>query len=170
MTKKKFKLNRKGFIAIPFSTAVALLTLADDAIILIGALGTDFGEDIFIMSADVFAMIRDLTAGETPLEFGLAHSDLTVAEVDENLTAEVADPDDIIAKERARRPVRRIGLFNAVATQSNWNDGNSKRVKIKFSVGNGFNLNFWVKNKSGGILTTGAVVEFSGTLYGRWQR
>ncbi len=171
MTKKrKTGVNRKNFVAIPFSASVSLSTLADDAIIKIAALGAAFGEDIFVMSADVLAMVRDLTGGETPLEFGVTHSDLSVAEVDEALTAEVTDPDDIIAKERARRPVRRIGLFNGVSTQQQFNDGNPKRVKIKFSIGNGFNLDFWIKNRSGAILTTGAIVEFSGTLFGRWQR
>ncbi len=167
---RRFKLNRKNFVAIPFSASVTLGTLADDAIIAINALGANLGEDLYVISADIFAMVRDMTGGETPLEFGCAHSDLSVTEIDENLTAELTDPDDIIAKERARRPVRRIGLFNGVDTQIQWNDGNSKRVKIRFSIGNGFNLSLWVKNRSGAILTTGAVAEFSGTLFGRWQR
>ena len=171
MTKKKkyAKKNRKGFVAIPFETAVNLSTLANDDVLSVASMAS-FGEDIYIISVDCLFSIRGLTALEGPLQFGFAHSDLTDTEIKEALEAELTDPDDIIAKERARRPVRRAGQFSGLNTDDIFNDGRVKRVKIKFSVGDGFTLDAWIKNRSGSALTTGANVGVTGTLYGRWQR
>ncbi len=161
----------KNFVAIPFNFQMGLATLADGTVILQAMLASTFGEDIYLVSLDWGASIRDLTAGETPISFGLAHGDLSLTEVAEALDAEVTNPDDIIAKERARRPVRRLGVFGeSLLTGMTVNDGILKRSKILFSVGNGFDLNWWARNQSGGTLTTGAIIEVNGTLYGRWQR
>ncbi len=173
MTKKnvrRFKLNRKNFVAIPFTGQNVLGTLGSETVLAINLFDAVFGEDIFVISVDILSTIRGLTAGEAPIEIGFAHGDLSVGEIAEALDAELTDPDDIIAKERARRPVRRIGIFGGSGTEQVLNDGNPKRVTVKFSVGDGFFLNHWARNHSGSVLTTGAVVEFQGTLYGRWQR
>ncbi len=169
--KRRRKRSSKNFVAIPFQKSVALSTLADDAVITVGATG-NFGEDIYILSVDATWSLRNLTQGEQPLIVGYAHSDLSTTEVGEALNASLANPDDIIAKERARRPVRNAGLFSQLSTDQQIAEagGNPKRQKIKFSMGNGFDLDCFVQNKSGAALTTGAIVEIFGTIYGRWQR
>ncbi len=129
-----------------------------------------FGEDIFVISVDSTWNIRTLTAGEVPIVVGFAHSDLTVTEIAEALQAELTDPDDIIAKERSRRPVRTVGSFGENAVDMSLNDGKMLRQKIKFSVGDGHSLDLFAFNRSGGSLTTGALIELTGVLYGRWQR
>lgn len=167
---KKYKTNRKGFVAIPFSTQLSLSTLADDTVLSSSLFISAFGEDIFIISVDAHWALR-ITANELPVEVGFAHGDLTDIEIKENTEAELTDPDDIIAKERARRPVRRVGVFSVGGvTDMVLNDGVKIRTPIKFSVGNDHVLNFWAKNISGATLTTGAFVELNGTLFGRWQR
>ncbi len=170
MTKKKrSKRNRKGFVAINFETAVNLDTLANDTV-LFAALMAAFGEDIFIISIDALFSVRGLTALEGPLQVGFSHGDLTVAEVSEALTAELTDPDDIIAKERARRPVRRAGQFSGLNTDDILNDGRLLRTKMRISVGDSHVINAFIKNRSGAALTTGANLGVTGILYGRWQR
>ncbi len=172
MTKKRNKSgkNRRHFVAIPFSNAMALGTLADETVQATG-LTPVFGEDIYIISVDITAIIRDLTGGEVPLYIGLAHGDLSVGEILEALNAEVINPDDIIARERARRPVRKIGGFaDGIGVNLSLNDGRKIRQKVGFSVGEGFSLDVWIKNQSGATLTTGAILEIDGVIYGRWQR
>ncbi len=170
MKKRKSSKNRKNFVAIPFTGQFALSTLLTDVVLTGPLFSSVFGEDIFIISVDCLWALRGHTAGETPLEFGFAHGDLSVTEIAEALNAELTDPDDIIAKERARRPVRRVGTFGGSIADPVFNDGNSKRSTIKFSVGDGFALNAYLLNNSGATLTTGGILEFAGTLYGRWQR
>ncbi len=165
---RKRSKRRKGFQAINFSGALALSTLADDTV-LSGGFFT-LGEDFFIISMDTLCALRGLTAGEGPIHVGFAHGDLSVGEVEEALQAEVTDPDDIIARERGRRPVRPFGVFPGLNTNEALNDGVPLRKKIKLSIGDGHIPSFYAANRSGAALTTGAIIEFVGTLYGRWQR
>ncbi len=162
--------NRRNFVAIPFSQAVALSTLADETVLKTG-LAQSMGEDIFVISVDLSIHIKDNTTGEFPLFFGISHGDYTVAEILEAVNAEQTDPDDKIAMEHGRRQVRKIGgIHGTEALGVQFNDGKTIRQKIGFSVGDGHTLDFWVKNQSGGALTTGAVIELDGVIYGRWQR
>ncbi len=161
--------RRRNFVAIPFTFNLALSTLADDTV-LKAAIAT-FGEDLFVISVDASWSLRGLTAGETPIEVGMNHGDLTVVEVEECLDAALTDPDDIIAKEQARRPVRRSGIFQGVSgTDIVLNNGVAIRTPIRFSVGNDHSLDIWAYNRTGAVMTTGAVLQVGGTIFGRWQR
>lgn len=171
LSRRGNKRNKKGFIAIPFTGSLPLGVLGDDEALTASLLSAAFGEDIYCISADILVAIRDLTAGEVPIEVGLAHGDLAVAEIVAALGAEVTDPDDIIANELARRPVRRLGMFtDGIKTNMELNDGLPVRQTIKFSVGDAHELNIYAVNRSGAQLTTGCILEFHGTLFGRWQR
>jgi len=145
-------------------------TLADNTVVKTGLTPAAFGEDLFVISVDANWAIHDATPGDAPLEIGFNHGDLSVGEVEEALTAELTDPDDIIAKERARRPVRRAGQFILIAASESLNDGRLLRTKCKFSVGDGHFLEGFVANHSGSAMTTGAICEIGGTIFGRWQR
>ena len=160
--------NRKDFVAIPFTENLTLSTLANSTVFT-RALVT-FGEDIFILSVDATWTLREATAGEGPIAFGFSHGDLTVTEVKEALEAELTDPDDIIQKEKARRPVRRSGAFHGLSTEEAAFQGDVKRTTVKFSVGDGHALNAWAMNRSGLQLTGGQIVACDGVIYGRWQR
>jgi len=166
---KKSRRNR-NFVAIPFDTSLGLGTLVDGVVIVNSLLANAFGEDFYAISLDATWAIRAATATEGPIEVGLAHDDLTVGEIKEWSEAELTDPDDIIQKERARRPCRRVGKFAILDTNEVLAQGELIRTKIKFSVGDTHKLNFYAKNASGATLTTGMTLEVSGTLYGRWQR
>ncbi len=171
-TRRRYAKNRrKNFVAIPFDTSLTLLTLANETVLQNGIFGSSLGEDLFVISIDCYWALRGGTTGEVPIGVGFSHSDLTVAEVAECLGAELTDPDDIIQRERARRPVRRAGMFGlGASTGKELNNGVAVRTKMRMSVGDGHNVNCWARNQFGASLTTGAIVEVHGTLYGRWQR
>ncbi len=156
-----------GFVAIPVNSNITLSTLANNTVLKANLIGT-LQEDLFFVSADLEWTIRGHTAGETPLEFGIAHGDLSDTEILENLDVSLVDPSDIIDKERARRPVRRMGTFSGVAAEPVFNDGRPARVKGKFIINDGKTLAAWAANRSGSTLTTGAIVQIFGKVYGRW--
>ncbi len=169
-TKSKRKRD-KNFQAIPFSATLTLSTLADETVITRILTSGVFTADIFIVSLDALITIRGLTAGEVPINVGVSHSDLSVTEINEALVAEILNPNDRISKERAGRPVRRIGTFaNGTLTDQGLADGLMIRQAVKFFVGEGFSLDLFAKNLSGATLTTGANIDISGTIFGRWNR
>ncbi len=133
-------------------------------------MGAAFGEDIYVISVDGTWALHTHTAGQGPIVVGFAHADLTVAEISECIKAELTDPDDIITRERARRPVRQVGAFNGLNTDETLYDGVAKRTTIKISIGNDHNLALYAFNRSGAPLTTGSKITVDGVLYGRWQR
>ncbi len=157
-------------MAIPFSTEIAVGTPADNAATLVDMLSADLGEDLFCISMDCNYAQRGGTALDGPFQIAVAHGDLTAAEIVEALDAELTDPDDIIQKERARRPVRRVGMFPVAASNEVMNAGHEVHTTLRFSVGDGHNLSFAAVNRTGGAITTGMIIEITGVLYGRWQR
>ncbi len=169
MSKHKRRGRRGGFQAIPYTAQLSLSTLADNTVLTGNFLGGTFVEDFYCVSVDALWSINGLTAGEVPIEAGFNHGDLSVTEIGEALDAEILDPSDIIARERARRPVRRAVKFSeGAATEMVINNGTEVRTPLRFMVNDGKAIQFWVANRSGGALTTGSRVEISGTLYGRW--
>ena len=168
--RRKRQRGGRNFVAIPFSASVALLTLADNTAVVAG-LTAVLGEDLYVISVDGLWALRGAAGGEGPVYVGYAHGDLTVTEVKEALEAEVTDPDDLIARERARRPVRRSGIFPVLGSAPEvLKHGEAVRTPCKFSVGNDHALNLYAMNVSGATLTTGQIVECHGTIFGRWQR
>ena len=167
---KRYTRNRRNFQAIPFQRQIAVTALADEGVAVASLLSDVFGTDVFIISMDATWSLRDFETGKGPLPVGIAHGDLSVAEIQEATQAQVLDPDDIIQVERARRPVRKIGAFKGDIADDVINNGNMIRTRVKFPIGSGHSLNDWIENKSGGTLTTGSQLEIDGTLYVRWLR
>ncbi len=167
MARKRSK--SRGMIFIQIDATVTLSTLAAGAIIT-GTVLT-FGEDFFMVGMKASWSLRDGTDGEMPILAGFAHGDLSVTEIGEWQTAEVTDPDDIIANERTRRPCRKVGVFGESArTDQALNDGAPLLTRFKRSIGDGHALNLWAMNQSSATLTTGTQVKATGHIYGRWQR
>ncbi len=167
---RKRRGRRRGFQAIPFNAELALGTLANDTLVKVSMLGGVFEEDFYCISVDALWSIKDLTAGGVPIEVGYNHGDLIATEVVQALDANLLDPSDIIQREHARRPVRRVGKFtDGAKTDMELNDGTLLRSKLKFMVNDQHAIQAWMINRSGATLTTGAIVNISGTLYGRWS-
>ncbi len=163
--------STKGLIGIPVNVQLSLSTLGDETVLMVdliaGAASLD--KRIWWYSFKGFVAISGLTAGEGPIEVGGAHSDLSVTEVGEALDAQAAvNIDDIIARERGRRPVRSWGLFAGLNTNEYLNNqSGSVKKSLKFSTGEDSEPAMWVRNHAGGVLTTGAAVSIFGKIWGR---
>ncbi len=162
--------NYNRFQAIPFESSLTLSTLADNTVVVQNLLGAEFAEDFYTISIDAIWSLLGHTAGEGPITVGFAHNDLSTGEIKENLDAEITDPDNIIAREMTRRPVRKSGTFPGLATNETLNHGDPKKTTMKFMVGDGHGLEQWAINRSNAALTTGTVVVCEGTIFGRWIR
>lgn len=159
----------KGFAAIPFSATISLLTLADNTVLDADVFTNDFEENFWASSFHGTWAIRNVTVGEGPIQFGLAHSDYTVAEILEKLTSDESNVrGDLVEVEQARRFVRQGGVFSAATADEIYNEGRVSKLSLRFKIGNNFNLAMWVRNQSGATLTTGAQVVLNGKLYGRY--
>jgi len=159
--------NRRGFVTLPVSGSVQLSTLAS-GIVITGDLIANLSEDFFAISMDIAWTIRDLTAGEGPLQLLAAHGDYTPTELKEYLDVDLSNPANLIAREQGSRKIRRVGFFSGLNSDEVLNDGQQIRTRLKFILNDGVSLNLGVHNQSGATLTTGATVIFAGQVYGRW--
>ncbi len=161
-----------GFAAITFTVTLTLSTLAADTVIAVDIFTSDFEENFYAMSVKGQWQMRGNTLGETPIEVGFNHSDYTVGEIAEKLVADEANVrGNKIAQEQSRRQVRPAGTFgSATETDEALNDGKPMKTPLRFTVGNGFNLQIYARNRSGATLTTGAAVQLTGTVYGRYGK
>lgn len=104
------------------------------------------------------------------LEFGLAHSDYSPAEIEECLEANASmDLGNKIAQEQANRLVRAIGTITgnqAVAGgEAAFNDGRRMKTKLNWTIAIGDFLVLWVKNSSGIIYSSGSSVSVLGECW-----
>ncbi len=172
---RKKSRNSKGFVALPISGNLALGTLGNVTVIFADVFGAPLTEDFYAISSDIAAQIIELTAGEgDPLMCGFSHGDYSVTEVKEALEVKLLGPGNKIEQERTRRLTRKIGIFMADVlshtTMKLFGRGGAGliRTKMRFVLQSGKTLNLYVYNNSGATLTTGAIVKFQGTIYGRW--
>ncbi len=165
----------KNFVAIPVTGSVSIGALASTEVISGNVFSAALKEDLFVISADISGQIVSLTAGEgDPADVGVAHDDYSVTEIAEKLNVSLLGPGDKIEQEASRRLVRRIGTLlqtEAAATVmrlfGRFGSANI-RTKIGFTIQSGHNLKMYVHNRSGAAFTTGAILRYSGTLYGKW--
>ncbi len=161
--------TQRNFAVIPRDFTFALGTLANDTVVFETSPIT-LEQDLQFVSGDFWCSYNNHTAGEGPLEIGLATEDLTVTEVEEALEAQPLSQFDVPAIEHARRPVRTIGVFPGLATEETLNDGKSIRKRLTVQIPAGKALpKIWVMNRSGAALTTGTIVHIRGKWYGRWK-
>ncbi len=165
---KRRSKGRSRLAVINVNETITLGALASGVVV---ATNTDqFEREFYAISADIYWNLRSATAGEGPLEVGLAHGDYTVTEVKEKLDLTgMEDPSDKISWERGRRLVRRSAKFNYLAAAEIINDGKAIRTPIRMMLaGSVATVQFWAHNLSAAPLTTGGVVQVSGKIYGRW--
>ena len=166
MAKHKGK-SRSRFQVIPVQVQIALSTLGSDVVISNNL--SSLAQDAYAISADLSWSIRGHTAGEGPITVGLHNSDLSVTEVAEGLDASPTSESDIVARERARRPIRTTGVFAGLLTEEHLNDGKPIRTPLRFNLAGSLEVAAYARNQSGGALTTGTVVEINGQIYLNWR-
>ncbi len=156
------------FQVLPVDETLVLSTLADNGIST--AAMQVLTQDYDIISADIICDITGLTEGDGPIEVGWAQSELTGAEILEYLDAAPTSQVDVPAIEHAKRRVRSLGSFSGSVGAESLNDGKAIRSRMFIHVPDGEELaDFWVVNRSGSPLTTGAEVHFQGKLFGNWK-
>ncbi len=167
--RKGRKTSSSAFQALPVNQTIALATLADQTVLMADL--TAIADDMWMQSADLSWTLRDAAVGEGPIAVGLAHNDLSVSEVKEAINAVPASRSDIVARERSRRPVRRVGQFTGGVATSEVAlfNGVEKRTPVKMYFAESSDLAAYAMNQSGATLTTGAVVTINGTIYGTWK-
>lgn len=170
MPKKGGGRNRRKvrLVFLPVQTTLALSTLGDNTV-LKGSLLT-LNEDFFFLGAKLLWTKRDGTTGQGPIKVGLANDDLSVGEIAEAISASPTSPDDIIAIERSRRPVRTVGAFPQIATDEVLNNGVEVKTTLRITIGDTVGLALWAMNRSGAPLATGTVIGIEGIVYGKWMR
>ncbi len=103
--------------------------------------------------------LDNLTAPQGPIEFGVAHSDYTDAEIEEFIENTGSwNEGSLVEQEIAKRKVRKIGTFAAESlagtTDVPFNDGKPVKTKLNWIVNQGQTLRIWAYNHSSSALAT----------------
>ncbi len=159
--------SNKNFVRLPFSASLALSTLNDNIVLKTLPIPA-ITEDLRVLSMDCTWTLRDLTAGEGPLEVGYADDNYSVTEIAENLIAQPSGPGDRIQVERSERRVRRIGKFTGQNAAETLNDGKPIKTRLNWLVTDDSTLACWIQNQSDANMMTGAILDISGYINAVW--
>ncbi len=171
--RRRRRRRNPNFVALPFRTLITLGTLAAGSLISTGTLSGNFAEDFRVISVDAQWSISGYTpvTGDGPVSVGFAHNDYSAAEIAEALEVNLLSPANKIEQERAGRLVRDVGTFysdGVVNDLATINNGNPVRTKLNWMINDGFELDVYAFNEGADALTTGAIVNVYGKLYGYW--
>ncbi len=158
--------NMRNYLKGNVNESLSLGTLAQ------GALVSDLwdesvNEKSICTSIKCTWSLDNLTGSQGPIEFGVAHSDYSDAEILEVISNTGSwDSGDKISQERAKRLVRKIGVFvseeNAGTIDVRFNDGRSVRTKLNWKLATGDTLRMWALNKGSQLSSTVPVVICEG--------
>ncbi len=152
----------KGYRKLPFTVTTAGGTVAADDVTS-SVLAEVLTEERRILSVEATYAMEGLAAGDGPIEYGVAHSDYSAAEIEEAIEATGAwDEGDKVAQEQAKRLVRQLGIFTAEETALN--DGQPVKTRLNWRIATGDTLQFWIRNR-GIQLTTGMEITGQGVLH-----
>lgn len=169
MARNKRRRTKRDWTPIPIQVQEALATLANNTALVEGLVSSDLTHDYRCTSVELQWALDELTAGEGPITVGLAHSDYTIAEIEEFLEQEAPlGPSSKVEREIAGRFIRRVGTFAGDTTHETLNDGKPIKTRLNWLIADGFRINMWCYNNSGAALTTGATVRAMGTHNGYW--
>ncbi len=103
------------------------------------------------------------------MQFGVAHSDYTAAQVEECLEANGSmDPGAKILNEQANRLVRAIGTMHSsevIQGEVTFNDGRPMKTRLNWLLSPGDRINVWIRNGSQNIWTVDGDFLSTGTLW-----
>ncbi len=153
---------RRRYLKGNINVQLTIGTLADNTSVST-PVGDTVNERTLISSVVANYGLRDQTPTEGPLVVGIAHSDYTTAEIEEYLENSGSwNEGDLVNQEIAKRKIRQIGEFPGNATEEILNDGRPVKTKCNWILTQGQTIDVWVFNKSGGALTGGAELMFTG--------
>ncbi len=168
MARKRRSRRNAGYRYLPVDETLPVGNLATKVVIA-DDLNTVVDQDTWLMSAALTWGAEGFTAGEGPIQVGLAHGDYTAAEIEECLESLASwDQGDKIANERRRRKVRIAGSID-------WFDGATGvlahgrivKTKLGFMLEIGETLKTWAYNPTTGTIATGGQILANGGLHSR---
>ncbi len=132
------------------ATKVAILAAAGDTVT----------EAMYVSSVKAIWSLSGITIAdnEGPILVGVAHSDYTGAEIEEYLeNASNWAVGDLIAQEKAKRKIRRVGILMPPSSglgQSVLNDGKPITTKCGWLISEGQTIDIWAYNLGTAALAT----------------
>jgi hypothetical protein len=159
----------KGYRKLPIRERAAMGAVGDGA-----AVGIDVSDTVtektLISSIVVGIGLNDFTAGEGPVGVFVAHSDYTDQEIEEALETSTSwDEGDLVAREKANRKVRLLGMAQIEDDgEEVLFDGRQRKFKLNWILEAASTLQFGVYAQ-GGALTSGGQLDILGHANG-WSR
>ncbi len=170
------KRSNKNFANLRFVAQQPLGALASVTAVGARIFGGDFTTSLFVMSIDCSWNIENWThtALDGPVVCGFYHNDFTVAQVKEALEVSVLGTADKTEQEFMNRMVRIVGTIvpkGAVGDviSEDLGEGQRFRTKLNWVIEEDHAINWFLYNQGSGAMTTGAVGNIAGQLYGRWM-
>ncbi len=119
--------------------------------------------------------LSNLVAGQGPIQFGVAHSDYTTAEIEEYIeNAGSWDEGNKVAQEIGKRQVRTIGtMVGEGGTGTNdvrFAKGEKVKTKLNWILNAGDTLDLWAYNLSTAALTTSTPILRASGHANLWPR
>ncbi len=109
-------------------------------------------------------VLSGITAEEGPIVVGYAHSDYTVTEIKEFI--ESSNSIDVglkVEQEKANRLIRIVGSMSSSTAELN--EGRPIKTRLNWLMGIGTKVSMFAYNENASDLTTGGVLDMTGTLY-----
>ncbi len=147
----------KGYIKGNVNETLSLGTLNANTVI-----GANFDESpqerALISSIVCTWALDDITLGQGPIKFGVAHSDYTDLEIQEVFTSTGSwSAQDKISQERGKRLVREVGVFVSIGSTGSdgkFNGGKPVKTKLNWMLDTNNTLKVWAFNTSSAALST----------------
>ncbi len=172
MAKRKFTHRGKQPRRIRLAGGVSTTALAAKDVV-VGPITATATDPYRLLSVKLSYTWEDIPAvADDGLEFGLAHSDYTAAEIEECLESQNSiDLGDKVAQEQANRLVRTVGRITGVQIAqvdggaAPFNDGRPLKTKLNWKMSSGDTFALWIRNGSGTVWTVGGSVQAIGDFW-----
>ncbi len=153
--RRKFRRYIKGSI----NHRVRLDTLASKTVLATN-IGNTVADTAYCSSIRATWSLDNVTKATNvgPVLVGIAHSDYTGTEIEEWIESLVNwDEGNLVAAERRRRKIRRVGVFSNADEPTTWsvlNDGKPLTTKAGWILMEGQTIKIWVYNMGGLAFST----------------
>lgn len=159
----KSRRRRRGkILKAQFVSGVALVTLANNTGILLAS--STVNEKTFALSIESTHSLQGATVNEGPIDIYMAHSDYSLAEVEEYIESSGSwDEGNLQQQEVAKRKIRYVGTFENTEVEDQ--GFGPVKTPLKFMLLQGQGLNMVTYNRSGASLTTGSNSKITGHVW-----
>ncbi len=167
--KKKSGRRRFNLRKVRNSNALAVTALTTQDLVK-GAMSAAVTATTRIVSMEMIWGWSDIGAAiDDGLEFGVAHSDYTAAEIEEAIEANSSmDLGDKVRQEQANRLIRSIGVITGQGIAGGgltYNDGKPVKTRLNWLLTIGDTIDVWVRNSSGVVYTIGSSLTSLGHFW-----